>query len=264
MSKLIGALEKVYGDNFSAAVTLLGAGVLALHYEAINDDGSKVPAAIACGNVSLGKSAATAAALAPMGAHKCNKVKSITDSRAMKAACRTTLGLVIDDPTKACEIAEKLLYHFEQGVRATNTARDTPRTTFICSMNFTCLQELANMDARLVMTYTYHLLCYTSLTFVCRYITRAVIIPFVDSRNLPAAERIDVDRTLQCAVHKAGRAAGTMIALGNCLTGPEAQQELKEIVKQVESYLPNLQCHRLIVSYSWLLLATFKVLHQYL
>ena len=82
---------------------------------------------------------------------KCNKVKSITDSRATKVVCRTTLGLVIDDPTKACEIAEKLLLHFEQDVRVTNTSRDTPRTTFISSTNFTCLQELANMDARLVM-----------------------------------------------------------------------------------------------------------------
>lgn len=148
LTKLIDALEKVYGNNFPAAVTLLGAGVLALHYESINKQGNKVPAAIACGNVALGKSDATEAALAPMGAHKCNKVKSITDSQSMKASCATTLGLVIDDPTKACEIAEKLLYHFEQGVRATNMSRNTPRTTFLCSMNINCLQDLANMDAR--------------------------------------------------------------------------------------------------------------------
>ena len=51
LTKLIDALEKVYGNNFPAAVTLLGAGVLALHYESINKQGNKVPAAIACGNV---------------------------------------------------------------------------------------------------------------------------------------------------------------------------------------------------------------------
>ena len=85
----------------------------------------------------------------------------------------------------------------------------------------------------------------------------------MDSRNLPAAERIDADRTLQCAVHKAGRAAGTLVAIGNSLTGPEARHDLKEVVERVERALPNLQCHRLIVSYSWLLLATFKVCRPY-
>lgn len=148
LSKLIDAFEKVYGNNFSAAIVLLGAGALAVHYELINKHGNKVPAAIACGNVALGKSDATEAALAPVGAQKCNKVKSITDSQCMKVACKTTLGIVIDDPTKASEIAEKLLYHFEQGVRSTNNTRTAPRTTFLCSMNTACLQDLANMDAR--------------------------------------------------------------------------------------------------------------------
>lgn len=50
-----------------------------------------------------------------------------------------------------------------------------------------------------------------------------------------------------------------LVAIGNSLTGPGAQHELKEFVERVERALPNLQCHRLIVSYSWLLLATFKV-----
>lgn len=81
----------------------------------------------------------------------------------------------------------------------------------------------------------------------------------MESRYLSAAERINADRTLQCAIKKAGRAAGTMVALGQDLTGPEADEELKAIVQRVESNLPDLQCHRLIISYSLLLLSTFKV-----
>ncbi len=146
--KLIDALQEVYGTNFHAALLLLGAGVLALHYESIYDQGGKVPAAIACGDVSLGKSSATEAALSLLGVHETNKVKSATDIQVLKSATKTTLGFIIDDPTKAAEIAEKLLYNFEKGARVTRNSKDAPRTTFLTSMNSRCLQKLADMDAR--------------------------------------------------------------------------------------------------------------------
>ncbi len=100
LRKLIDALQQVYGRNFHAALLVIGAGVLALHYESIYDQGGKVPAAIACGDVSLGKSGASDAALSLLGVQETNKVKSTTDTQALKSATKTTLGLIIDDPTK--------------------------------------------------------------------------------------------------------------------------------------------------------------------
>ena len=160
---LIDALEKVFGRNFAAALLMLGAELLALHYEAIYAHGGKVPAAIAHGNVSLGKSMSTEAALSLLGVQGKNKVKSITDTQAMKSitdtqamksASKTTLGFIIDDPSKPSEIAEKLLDHFE---RATRASKDTPRTTFLTSVNMTCLENLGEMDARYVFLEMYQL-----------------------------------------------------------------------------------------------------------
>ena len=152
---LIDALEKVFGRNFPAALLMLGAELLALHYEAVYAQGGKVPAAIAHGNVSLGKSMSTEAALSLLGVQGKNKVKSITDTQAMKSVSKTTLGFIIDDPSKPSEIAEKLLYHFERGVRATRASKDTPRTTFLTSVNMTCLESLGEMDARYVFLEMY-------------------------------------------------------------------------------------------------------------
>ena len=112
---LIFALKEVYGPNFPASLLMLGAGLLALHYESLQDCGHKVPAAIAIGNVSLGKSLSAEAALSLLGVHETNKTKLITDTQALRTSTITTLGLIIDDPSQPSEIAEKLLIYFDRG-----------------------------------------------------------------------------------------------------------------------------------------------------
>ena len=65
-----------------------------------------MPAALAIGNVSLGKTKSAEAALSLVGMNGVSKVKSITDSQALKYSAMTTLGMIIDDPSKPGEIAE--------------------------------------------------------------------------------------------------------------------------------------------------------------
>lgn len=91
----------------------------------------------------------------------------------------------------------------------------------------------------------------------CRYITRAVLVPFSDVSEMSATERMEADDNVLKAMKKAGRAAGIMVALGNVLLSPESSKYLKVIVQRVETVLTS---HRLVLSYSWLLLATFKVM----
>ena len=146
--KMTKALEQVYCENLPAALLMLGAQLLCMHYCGLQSIGVQVPAAIAIGNVSLGKTKSAEAALSLVGMHSVSKVKSITDSQAVKYGSLTTLGLVIDDPSHPSEVAEKLLYHFERGTRATATSSDAPRTTFITSMNNKCIEALSSMDAR--------------------------------------------------------------------------------------------------------------------
>ena len=150
LGDLIDALKNVFGRNFPAALLMIGAELLSVHYEAIYEQGGKIPATIAHGNVSLGKSMSTEASLSLLGVHEKNKVKSITDTQAVKSVSKTTLGFIIDDPSKPSEIAEKLLYHFERGVRSTRISKDVPRTTFLTSVNRTCLESLAQIDPRYI------------------------------------------------------------------------------------------------------------------
>ena len=91
----------------------------------------------------------------------------------------------------------------------------------------------------------------------CRYITRAILVPFSDVSEMSATEGMEADDNVLKAMKKAGRAAGIMVALGNVLLSPESSKCLKVIVQRVETVLTS---HRLVLSYSWLLLATFKVL----
>ena len=149
LHSLLEALENVYQGNLPAALLMIGAEVLAVHYTALQDSGINVPAAIAVGNVSLGKTLSAEAALSLLGMHNASKVKMITNVQALKFGSLTSLGMIIDDPTQPSEVTEKLLFHFDRGTRATASSFDVPCTTFLTSMNnYTCLQALSSMDAR--------------------------------------------------------------------------------------------------------------------
>ena len=63
---------------------MLGAESLAMHYSVLQDNGVQVPAELAIGNVSLGKTKSAEAALSLVGMDGVSKVKSITDSQAIE------------------------------------------------------------------------------------------------------------------------------------------------------------------------------------
>ena len=58
---------------------------------------------------------------------------------------------------------------------------------------------------------------------------------------------------------EAGKAVGVVMSMGKFFKSPEADNFFKHIVTRVEHLMPDNTCHRLLVSYSWLLGATFKV-----
>ena len=64
-----------------------------------------------------------------------------------------------------------------------------------------------------------------------------------------ATDRMVADSILQKALKRAGRAAG---ALGNVLLSKESSEHLKRIIQRIESLLTG---HRVVLPYSWLLLA---------
>ena len=54
LQSLVNSLKSVYDDNFAAAVLTLGAQVMSVHYETLNDNGYNVPAAVLFGDISQG------------------------------------------------------------------------------------------------------------------------------------------------------------------------------------------------------------------
>lgn len=93
-----------------------------------------------------------------------------------------------------------------------------------------------------------------------RYITRTVLIPFVDGEHVPATKRADADRHLRKVMdNDASQAVGVIISIGKYLCSDAGSVSLNIVMEDVEAKLPEGTCQRLVTSYSWLLLATFKV-----
>lgn len=76
---------------------------------------------------------------------------------------------------------------------------------------------------------------------------------------LTPLERMKADRELKLAMSKSSQAAAAVIALGKEIMGEDAQDELEGIIEKLESLLPTSTEQRIFISYSWLLLSTFKV-----
>ena len=159
---LIRALHSCYTHNFPASLLVLGAEVLCLHYELLIQLTNQVPVTIVFGDVGQGKSRATRAALSLLGVHHSNYFHELTDSRILKITSNTTLGVVIDDPTDAHSVAEKIVQHFEKSSHGSARMTFTPRTTFITSMNYRCLKQLAREQR-----YIFVLLCVACKSLLC-------------------------------------------------------------------------------------------------
>lgn len=146
---LVQALARVYQQNHSAALVMLGGQVLCTHYESVMEMASQVPAVVAFGGIAMGKTKAAEAALSlldlPPNRYKISK---ITDTQAIRLASQTTLGFLIDDPSDISEVSEKILLHFERGSVASCAATYQPRCTFMLTMNTQYLRELAQLHNR--------------------------------------------------------------------------------------------------------------------
>ena len=150
---LILAMQTSYVNNFPPALLTLGAQLLNLHYECMVlqvPDG--IPVAVLYGDVECGKSRAMRAALSLMGTQQSHFIKRCPDMRFMTMTTQTTLGLVLDDPTDAKAISEKIMLLFDGNTMEQQSSSVCPRTTFMTSLNMPCFRKLATHH-RLVWLY---------------------------------------------------------------------------------------------------------------
>ena len=61
----------------------------------------------------MGKSKVTTATFSLLGVERANFISTISDRKATRLSSQTTLGIVIDNPTKADQIMHKILHHFD-------------------------------------------------------------------------------------------------------------------------------------------------------
>lgn len=148
LNELVAALHAVHRENFPAALLMIGAQMLCMHYEHIYELAGQVPASLAFGHVSLGKSCAASAAQSIIGLSSKYRIAKISDRQASKVASLSTLGFLLDDPSSPSEFAEKVLLHFEKGIQTTCAATYQPRCTFMVTMNMDCMEAFASMPKR--------------------------------------------------------------------------------------------------------------------
>ena len=141
---LILAMQKSYVNNFPSALLALGAQLLNLHYECmVQQVADGVPIAVLYGDVQCGKSRAMQAALSLLGTQQSHFIKRCPDMKFMTITTQTTLGLVLDDPTDAKAICEKIMLLFDGNSIEQHSSSVSPRTTFMTSLNMPCFTKLA-------------------------------------------------------------------------------------------------------------------------
>lgn len=92
LNNLVLALKEVHVQNYPAALLLLGAQMLSVHYDSIYAIAKQVPVTLAFGNVSLGKTRAAEAAHSILGLSKLFRISKITDKQANRLSCLSTQG----------------------------------------------------------------------------------------------------------------------------------------------------------------------------
>ncbi|XP_019853802.1 PREDICTED: uncharacterized protein LOC109583075 [Amphimedon queenslandica] len=236
---LIKAVHKSYGANTPAVLLTIGAEIICFHYDILNDKAYSVPASILTGAVSIGKSTASRIALACAGAQK-SFITSATDSKIKSVTSKSTLGIALDDPKDAQDIAEKVMHHFDKGKSCSQTRTCIPRCTFMASVNSEFLKKFSELHPK--------------------YISRVCLIPFgKDTHNLSPAERFEADRELANAMNVSDSSLPIIIKLQSQF---DKVHELKEVIEKVSSFLPKETTQRLQFSYSLLLFTTLKFLEK--
>ena len=153
-ASIFQAMETCYERNFCSATLVLGSQLLCLHYETIKTHANGVPATIVFGDVQCGKTIATRASLSLLGIQDSHFLKHIPDMELLNITTKTTLGIVIDDPTNATMTREKIMLNFDGGKIESAGRMFKPHTTFITSVNKPCLESLAKSFRYVANTHT--------------------------------------------------------------------------------------------------------------
>ncbi len=141
LTDVITALHTSYQKNFPSSLLVLGAQLLNLHYEMLTKLVGGVPVAVAYGDVQCGKTRAMETAL---GTRETHFIKKCSDMKFLSVTTQTTLGLVLDDPTDASMISEKIMLLFDGKKIEQQGEAIVPRTTFMTTVNMECFHKLVS------------------------------------------------------------------------------------------------------------------------
>ena len=107
-----------------------------------------VPVAVAYGDVQSGKTQAMTTALSLLGTQGTHFVKKCSDMTFMSISTQTTLSLVLDDPSDATMIVEKVMLLFDGKKTEQQGQVVLPRTTFMTSVNMDCFRKVMSHHRR--------------------------------------------------------------------------------------------------------------------
>lgn len=144
---LLVAVKKSYGSNTSAVLLTFGPEIISFHYDVLNNKSFSVPATILTGPVNVGKSTASRVALSLTGS-RYSFFTSATDAKIKTVTSKMTLGIVLDDPKDAQQIAEKVIHHFDRGKSCSQNRTCIPHCTFIASVNSDFLTKFCGLHPK--------------------------------------------------------------------------------------------------------------------
>ena len=142
LTVVVRALHASYLNNFPPSLLSLGAQLLNLHFQQLLPVMKGVPIALLYGAAACGKSTAMITALSLLGTQSSHLIGHCPDVTFFRMTTKTTLGLVLDDPSEVRAIHEKVMILFEGQSIEQKDETIKPRTTFMTSLNTPCFRKL--------------------------------------------------------------------------------------------------------------------------
>ena len=123
------------GKNFVASFCFIASGVMAIHYESIQQIFGQCPTPLAVGTNNMGKTTSAKAFLSVVGKKEKGLARQLTQAEAALKCASSTIPFVFDDPDNLSEVKNLIHNNFNGQVRSNIKTTSKPKTTCLFTIN---------------------------------------------------------------------------------------------------------------------------------
>ena len=118
-----------------SAFCFIASGVMAMHYESVQEKFGQCPSPVAVGPNDTGKTTSAKAFLALVGNEEKGLARQLTVAEAGLKCSTSTVPFVFDDPDRLDEVRILINNNFNGQVRATMRSTNVPKSTCLFTLN---------------------------------------------------------------------------------------------------------------------------------